>query len=193
MAAGVVSLGEGAVLFNGAYRVDPFSQVLKMIFACGFALMLLAGGEAPRHPAGREAGVQPLPHYQRVRADDAGELHGHHHADHRAEVSAMPALPLVPMRREREGHRGQMESAIKYMMFGMAANGIMLFGMSYLFGLTGTISLPEMAGGLEPLIQSPVAIAGLAMMLRILLQARVFPFHFWTPDVYKAPRTKPRA
>ena len=35
-----------------------------------------------------------------------------------------------------------MESAVKYMMFGIAANGIMFFGLSYLFGLTGTTSLP---------------------------------------------------
>ena len=76
------------------------------------------------------------------------------------EVSAFPLYLMVPMRREREGQRTQMESAIKYMMFGVAANGLMFFGLSYLFGLTGTTSLPAMLPKLQPVIHSPIAIAG---------------------------------
>src|SRR2546425_9028618 len=53
-----------------------------------------------------------------------------------------------------EGQRSQMESAIKYMMFGVAANGVMFFGMSYLFGLTGTTSLPALLPKLQPVIRS---------------------------------------
>ena len=45
-----------------------------------------------------------------------------------------------------------MESAIKYIMFGIAANGVMLFGMSYLFGLTGTTSSAGMLPKLQPII-----------------------------------------
>ena len=102
------------------------------------------------------------------------------------EVSAFPLYLMVPMRREREGQRSQMESAIKYMMFGIAANGIMFFGMSYLFGLTGTTSLPVMLPKLQPLIHSPLAIAGLAMTFcGLYYKLAIFPFHFWTPDVYQ--------
>jgi NADH-quinone oxidoreductase subunit N len=61
------------------------------------------------------------------------------------ELSSFPLYLMVPMRRERKGQRSQMESAVKYIMFGVAANGLMLFGLSYLFGLTGTTSLPLMA------------------------------------------------
>ena len=79
-----------------------------------------------------------------------------------------------------------MESAIKYIMFGVAANGVMFFGMSYLFGLTGTTSLLAMCRKLQPVMHSPVAIAGLAMMLcGLYYKLAVFPFHFWTPDVYQ--------
>jgi NADH-quinone oxidoreductase subunit N len=93
---------------------------------------------------------------------------------------------MVPMRRERAGQRTQMESAIKYMMFGVAANGIMFFGMSYLFGLTGTTSLAVLMPRLAPMVHSPLAIVGLAMMLcGFYYKLAVFPFHFWTPDVYQ--------
>jgi NADH-quinone oxidoreductase subunit N len=102
------------------------------------------------------------------------------------EVSAFPLYLMVPMRREREGQRSQMESAIKYMMFGVAANGIMFFGMSYLFGLTGTTSLPILLQKLQPVIHSPLAITGLAMTFcGLYYKLAVFPFHFWTPDVYQ--------
>jgi NADH-quinone oxidoreductase subunit N len=102
------------------------------------------------------------------------------------EVSAFPLYLMIPMRREREGQRAQMESAIKYMMFGIAANGVMLFGMSYLFGLTGTTSLPGMMAGLAPVIHTELAIAGLAMTFcGLYYKLAIFPFHFWTPDVYQ--------
>jgi NADH-quinone oxidoreductase subunit N len=79
-----------------------------------------------------------------------------------------------------------MESAIKYIMFGVAANGVMFFGMSYLFGLTGTTSLTAMLPKLAILVHSPIAIAGLAMMFcGLYYKLAIFPFHFWTPDVYQ--------
>ena len=72
-----------------------------------------------------------------------------------------------------------MESAIKYIMFGIAANGIMFFGMSYLFGLTGTTSLPDLLPKLQPV--HPFA-AGHRRpgddLLRALLQARDLPLPF---------------
>src|SRR5512140_1887188 len=43
----LVSLGQAAVLFDGAYQVDLFSQVLKLVFACGFFFVLLMSGELP--------------------------------------------------------------------------------------------------------------------------------------------------
>jgi NADH-quinone oxidoreductase subunit N len=80
----------------------------------------------------------------------------------------------------------QMESAIKYIVFGITATGVMLFGMSYLFGLTGTTSLPLLMVRLQPLIHSPLAITGLALTFAgLLYKLAVFPFHFWTPDVYQ--------
>src|SRR5262249_9703251 len=41
--ASLMSLGQNTTLFNEAYRVDAFSQILKLVFACGFALVLLLG------------------------------------------------------------------------------------------------------------------------------------------------------
>jgi NADH-quinone oxidoreductase subunit N len=184
--ASVLGLGQQGNLFDGAYRVDLFSQALKLVFACGLGLILLLSGSLEDI----RAEVKPE-YYLFLTVSVAGLVMLVSCVDLitlviALEVSAFPLYVLIPMRREREGQRHQMESAIKYIMFGVAANGIMFFGMSYLFGLTGTTSLIAMLPKLQPVMHSPVAIAGLAMMLcGLYYKLAVFPFHFWTPDVYQ--------
>ncbi len=172
--------------FSGAYRVDQFSQVLKLVFACGFTLILLLSGNLedirddikPEYFLFLTLSVSGL--VMLVSCVDIITL------VIALEVSAFPLYFMVAMRRERAGQRSQMESAIKYIMFGVAANGMMFFGMSYLFGLTGTTSLTELLPRLQPVIHSPLAIAGLALTFcGFYYKLAVFPFHFWTPDVYQ--------
>jgi NADH-quinone oxidoreductase subunit N len=184
--AAVLCLRQEAVLFSGAYRVDAFSQLLKLVFALGFTAILLLSG---RLPDIRER-IQPE-YYLFLTLSVSGLLMLVSCIDVIAlvialELSSFPLYLLVPMRRERTGQRNQMESAIKYIMFGVAANGIMLFGLSYLFGLTGTTSLPLMAANLKPFVHSPLAVTGLALAFcGLYYKLAVFPFHFWTPDVYQ--------
>jgi NADH-quinone oxidoreductase subunit N len=62
----------------------------------------------------------------------------------------------------------------------------MFFGLSYLYGLTGTTNLPAMAARLSPVVQSPLAIAGLGLAFcGLYYKLAIFPFHFWSPDVYQ--------
>src|ERR1039457_4744459 len=159
----VFCLGQDATLFSGAYRVDQFSQILKLVFACGFTLILLLSGNLEDI---REE-VKPE-YYLFVTLSVTGLVMLVSCVDIitlvvALEVSAFPLYFLVAMRREREGQKSQMESAIKYIMFGVAANGLMFFGMSYLFGLTGTTSLTDILPRLQPVIHSPLAITGLAL------------------------------
>src|SRR6185369_441237 len=184
--ASVISLTQQGTLFDGAYRVDLFSQALKLVFVCGFALILLLSGNLEDI----RTEVKPE-YYLLLTISVAGLAMLVSCVDLitlviALEVSAFPLYLLIPMRRERDGQRNQMECAIKYIMFGVAANGVMLFGMSYLFGLTGTTSLPAILSRLQPLVHSPIAIAGLALMLcGLWYKLAIFPFHFWTPDVYQ--------
>jgi NADH-quinone oxidoreductase subunit N len=183
-----LSVGQqaGAVLFNGAYRVDAFSQWLKIVFGVGYLLILLLSGDLPDI----RGDVKPE-YFLFLTLSVTGLTLLVSSIDLitvvvSLELSSFPLYVLVAMRREREGQRVQMESAIKYIVFGITATGVMLFGMSYLFGLTGTTSLPLMMERLQPAIHSPLAITGLALTFGgLLYKLAVFPFHFWTPDVYQ--------
>ena len=190
--AAAFCLRQDATLFSGAYRVDLFSQGLKLVFAVGYLVILLLSGGLDDI---RED-VKPE-YYWLLTISVSGLMMLVSSIELitlivALEVSAFPIYLMIPMRREREGQRSQMESAIKYIMFGVAANGIMFFGASYLFGLTGTTSLPILLDRLQALdllqthTGSPLVIIGLTMLFcGLFFKLAIFPFHFWTPDVYQ--------
>jgi NADH-quinone oxidoreductase subunit N len=102
------------------------------------------------------------------------------------ELSSFALYLLVPMRDEATGERSQMEAAVKYILFGVVATGIMLFGMSYLFGLTGTTYLANLLPQLRYMADQPAVLVGIVMVMAgFLYKLGVFPLHFWVPDVYQ--------
>ncbi|MFH0907280.1 MAG: NADH-quinone oxidoreductase subunit N [bacterium] len=186
IAACIASLGQDMLLFSGAYRVDAFSQLLKLIFGIGFLLVVLSGGSLP------DIRTEVKPEYFFLLASSVTGLVMLVSCVEvislviSLELSSFPLFLMVPMRRERGGQHVQMECAVKYIMFGVAANGIMFFGLSYLFGLTGTLHLPELARRVPSIMESPLAITGFALTFcGIYYKLAVFPFHFWSPDVYE--------
>ena len=113
IAAALLSVGQQNLLFSGAYRVDLFSQVLKLVFACGLFLILLLSGDL----ADIRLDVKPE-YYLFLTICVSGLMMLVSSIDLitlivALEVSAFPLYLMVPMRREREGQRSQMESAIK--------------------------------------------------------------------------------
>jgi len=80
------------------------------------------------------------------------------------------------------------EAALKYLLFGALASGVMLFGMSRLYGLTGELSLPGLQGALRTLDASSAGALALALTLILVglaFKISMVPFHMWTPDVYE--------
>ncbi len=80
------------------------------------------------------------------------------------------------------------EGGIKYLLFGAISSAIMLYGMSLLYGMTGTLDLTADAFGAELARQdaSVVAVAMLLTLAGLLFKLAGVPFHVWTPDAYEA-------
>ncbi|GAB3807650.1 NADH-quinone oxidoreductase subunit N [Spirosoma humi] len=80
------------------------------------------------------------------------------------------------------------EGGIKYLLFGAVSSAIMLYGMSLLYGMTGTLDLTADAFGAELAHQdgSVVAVAMLLTAAGLLFKLAGVPFHIWTPDAYEA-------
>ncbi|OLS41176.1 NADH-quinone oxidoreductase subunit NuoN [Bacillus sp. MRMR6] len=85
------------------------------------------------------------------------------------------------------------ESAMKYVINGGISTAITLFGMSYVYGLTGTTNLIEIAGRLQSLADPQHAyLLGLAFLMifvGLAFKLAAAPFHMWAPDVYQGAPT----
>lgn len=80
------------------------------------------------------------------------------------------------------------ESAMKYFLLGAFASAWLLFGIAYIFGTTGTLSLDAIAAaGLSdnPVVRGPLIFGVALVMLGLLFKSALVPFHQWTPDVYQ--------
>lgn len=79
------------------------------------------------------------------------------------------------------------EASLKYILYGAVSSGVMLYGVSILFGLTGTTDIYGINKSLA--MTSPNAIALLVATIFIIVgfgyKISAVPFHFWTPDVYE--------
>jgi len=80
------------------------------------------------------------------------------------------------------------EAALKYLLYGAAASAVMLYGMSWLYGLTGSldISTDTFIVGMAAAQPLTLNIAIFMVLAGILFKLGAFPLHIWSPDVYEA-------
>lgn len=168
------------------YVFDPFSQFFKGVFLIsGIAVVLMTFFSDELNRDGRSMGE----YYTLIMGMTIGMF----------VISSTANLILIYLAIETmslssyvlAGYTKEIrragEGSLKYVLFGSLASGIMIYGISILFGLTGTLSLYEVNiflsnynGSLLPLIT-----AGLMILVGFGYKISAVPFHFWTPDVYE--------
>ncbi|MBI5330701.1 MAG: NADH-quinone oxidoreductase subunit NuoN [Betaproteobacteria bacterium] len=79
------------------------------------------------------------------------------------------------------------EAAMKYFILGALASGLLLYGMSLLYGLTGTLELPRLAEAVHAGVKDQMILAfGLVFLVAGLgFKLGAAPFHMWVPDIYQ--------
>ena len=92
-------------------------------------------------------------------------------------------------------NRKSSEAALKYVIFGGVASGIMLYGMSWMFGLCQSLNLADISrrvvalSAAEHKVPEVVFVAVVCMLAGFGYKVSAAPFHMWTPDVYEGAPT----
>jgi proton-translocating NADH-quinone oxidoreductase chain N len=183
VAACLASFGHPGEFLASTYRVDAFSQLVKLGVAAGFLLSVFIAGDGAgqREDARGElffflltsaAGLMVM-----ASAVEAVSLYLG------LEIASFSLFVLVPL---REGFPAGKESGLKFLVVGLAASALTLYGLSLLIGMTGTTRLPVMAASQVVLSRDPAAMFALGLFAAgFLFKLALFPFHFWAPDVYE--------
>lgn len=105
------------------------------------------------------------------------------------ELLTLSSYALVALRRD---HATSTEAAMKYFVLGALASGFLLYGMSMLYGATGSLDIGQVFKAINSgQIRHQVLVFGLVFIVAgVAFKFGVAPFHMWIPDVYQgAPTT----
>jgi NADH-quinone oxidoreductase subunit N len=103
----------------------------------------------------------------------------------------MASLPSYALAGFLKGKRQSSEAALKYVVYGGGASGVMLYGISLLAGKFGTAYIPDVAIGVTAALNTasgldPILMLGtLLVLIGFAFKISAVPFHFWCPDVFE--------
>ncbi len=104
------------------------------------------------------------------------------------ELMSLSLYALVALRRN---HTPSTEAAMKYFVLGALASGFMLYGISMLYGATGSLDLTEVAKAAgSPVVNKTILVFGVVFLVAgLAFKLGAAPFHMWVPDVYQGAPT----
>jgi NADH-quinone oxidoreductase subunit N len=178
--------------FGGAYRVDALTTFLHLLFV---AIVALTIAFAPDYLVPRDLPVAEFATVLIFAMTGAMLL-----AAGRdllllflgLELMVLPGYMLAGFHKS-DGY--STEGAIKYFLLGSFSSAIFLFGLAFVWGLTGSTRVEEVASQLGALAGGQLSLSpGLAMGLAFMTTGVAFkiaavPFHYWTPDAYQGSPT----
>jgi NADH-quinone oxidoreductase subunit N len=178
-------------LLANSYRIDDFSSLLKLVFLAGAALIvLLAIGSTKDDDAitdRAEYFYLLLPAVVGAMAmASSGNLISLYIG---LELLSITSYILVGMRKKSSKSA---EAAFKYLVTGGISSAFILFGMSYLYGVTGSVDLGQIGAAIPEAIEDFKALLYVGFFFILAgfgLKIATAPFHAWAPDVYQGAPT----
>ena len=182
-------------LFNGMLANDAFAIFFKWLFLAAGALTVLVAAQGKDFPPARIGEFFALlmaivlGMFMMASATDLLMVYLS------IELVSMVSYVLAGF---RKGDRKAAEGSLKYVIYGGVASGVMLFGMSYLYGLTGTTNLHELGVRIQAIhaVGPSLAATRMALVVAIVFvtagigyKVAAVPWHMWCPDVYEGAPT----
>ncbi len=175
--------GDVRSMFDGRYVVDQYALILKALFLLvGYVVVLLSQNEL------EEGGYYQGEYYLMLLLSVLGMVMM---SSSRDLVSIFVALELLSipaymMAAWRKRDRKSNEAGVKYYLLGVFASGVLLFGMSYLYGTTGATKLVDIAAALRGDDLMPMQVIGVVFVIvGFGFKVSAVPFHTWAPDTYQ--------
>ena len=172
-------------LFTDAIVLDPFSSFFKMIVIMAtilVSIVSLYSGELSNYSKGEYfslLGIIVFGLFLMVSSIDLIMIY--------ISVEIVSIMSFILAGYLKRNARSN-EAALKYVVYGAFSSGIMLFGMSYIYGLTGSTNIFQIQQSLSVLDSNSSAAITLAIVMLLAgfgYKISAVPFHYWTPDVYE--------
>lgn len=168
----------GRPFFPGIYHVDAFSQLLKLGIVAGLGLSILISqdlGSVRSHARTDTLLFMFASALGMMMLVSATELLTLYVA---LELSAYGLYIMAALHKMR---RTGSEAGAKYILFGAASSAVTLYGLSLIYGATGTTIIAGMTAARPGLLVVGVVLAASGLLFKLAL----FPFHAWAPDTYE--------
>ncbi|HEY6711382.1 MAG TPA: NADH-quinone oxidoreductase subunit N, partial [Rubrobacter sp.] len=188
-AAVLLATGFSGSYFGGGFVVDGFALYFKLIVAGSAFFAVLAAarwsgqtGDAPEYLTLILSVVLGSTLLVSMR-----DLFGVFLA---IELATIPSYAMVAFDRSR---RESAEGGMKYLITGVIASSVLLYGIVLIYGVSGSAMLQDVADTFSGTL-TPVAVLGLVLMISgFAFKLSAAPFHFWTPDAYQGAPTSAAA
>ena len=184
----LTATGEPVLTFSNMFIDDAFSDLLKMLVYGTVAVVLVYSRRYLR-----DRGLDKAEYYLLMLFATLGMM-VMISANHfltvylGLELMSLSIYALVAM--DRDSARST-EAAMKYFVLGALASGLLLYGMSMIYGATGTLEINGVLQALAMNQANPIILVfGLVFLVSgLAFKLGVVPFHMWVPDVYHGATT----
>lgn len=182
--------GENAATFYGAFRADGLTVFLSLTILVAAILSVLSSANfveyfEERMPIGEYYVLLAFAILGALVVASAGDLIVIFIG---LELSSLATYVLTAFARKRVS---SVEGALKYFLLGIFASAILLYGMAWAYGLSGSTDLDGIRGGISQAVadqnylEASVLLALLLLVVGLGFKIAAVPFHMWTPDAYE--------
>ena len=179
--------GETVEIFDGAFVVDPFSNLMKILTLIGsIAAIAMSVGFVRREKFDRFEYpilivLATLGMMMMISSNDLIALYLG------LELQSLSLYVIAAINRDSTRST---EAGLKYFVLGALSSGFLLYGMSLIYGFTGHTGYGAIAAALQTDSSSIGIVIGLVFVLAgLAFKISAVPFHMWTPDVYQGSPT----
>jgi NADH-quinone oxidoreductase subunit N len=186
-AAAVAAFGPDGEAFSGSFTVDTMARFAKTVMAlAGLVVIILAQGHFDRMKSMRFEFpilvlLAILGMYMMVSAGDLIALYIG------LELQSLSLYVLASIARNDEKSS---EAGLKYFVLGALSSGLLLYGISLIYGFTGAMNFEAIRASIDVSSHNIGLTFGLVFLISgLAFKVSAAPFHMWTPDVYEGAPT----